>query len=352
MRHICRKLLVYKCHLLGIVLVSIIMAIASLADAMTYDECLLNTLKTASPETSGETIRSDCHRYLNQEASFSLDTDMHAADIRDSSVVGNRMSNESKTFDNPFALTPHRPNYVLLGTYSTSPNTTPFDSTDTYSDNWEIKFQISLKYRAWDNLFRNNGDIYLAYTNQSWWQAYNSDESSPFRETSHEPEAWIQFDYDRDIWGLDNMNVLIGAAHQSNGHNSPQSRSWNRVYLNLIGNVGNWVVSLKPWYRIPENEKNALLVTDGDDNPDISRFMGYGEFRTLYKWRENVFSVMFRNNLRTSDNKGAVELGWSFPLFGKFKIYLQYFNGYGESLIDYNTSINRFGAGLMLSDWL
>ena len=66
---------------------------------------------------------------------------------------------------------------------------------------------------------------------------------------------------------------------------------------------------------------------------------------------------MLRNNLR-SDNFGAVQLDWSIPLSiinkelgDKFSFYIQYFNGYGESLLDYNKSINRISAGFMLADW-
>jgi len=85
--------------------------------------------------------------------------------------------------------------------------------------------------------------------------------------------------------------------------------------------------------------------------------MGYGElWGTLY-WKNQRFALMLRNNLR-SENKGAVQLDWSIPLSSfneslakKISLYVQYFNGYGESLLDYNTSINRISAGLMLADW-
>ena len=58
---------------------------------------------------------------------------------------------------------------------------------------------------------------------------------------------------------------------------------------------------------------------------------------------------MLRNNL-SSDNKGAVELAWSHPLGGVLRLYAQYFYGYGESLIDYDWKVNRFGLGFSVGD--
>ena len=335
----------------------LVMRMGGDSHAMTYEECLLEAIRMASPETPVESIRSQCSLETIRnadaakkrgEGTMPESTEAETAP----SVVEKRLAKETRTLDNPFALTSHRPNYVLPVTYSTSMNEKPSPGAETYSDNWELKFQISLKYRVLENLIRNNGNWYIAYTNQSWWQAYNGDESSPFREINHEPETWIQFDSGREIFGFSSAQLLFGAVHQSNGRGMPFSRSWNRLYVQMIGNIDNLVLSLKPWYRIPESESESPLDSYGDDNPDISRFMGYGEFRMVYTKNSRVFSLMFRNNLRTSENKGAVELGWSFPIFRKLRGYVQYFNGYGESLIDYDASVNRFGLGLMLSDWL
>jgi phospholipase A1 len=67
---------------------------------------------------------------------------------------------------------------------------------------------------------------------------------------------------------------------------------------------------------------------------------------------DHTFSVMLRNNLRESGNKGAVEIARSFPLYKKLKGYVQYFSGYGQSILDYNDSANSIGVGLALSDIL
>jgi phospholipase A1 len=80
--------------------------------------------------------------------------------------------------------------------------------------------------------------------------------------------------------------------------------------------------------------------------------MGYGELRSALKLRAHEVSLLFRNNLKADGNKGAVELGWAFPLIRSMKGFVQYFNGYGDSLLDYNIPVSRVSVGVTFSDWL
>ena len=78
--------------------------------------------------------------------------------------------------------------------------------------------------------------------------------------------------------------------------------------------------------------------------------MGYFDFKLAYQYDTLEFHGVFRQNFAT--HKGAAEMGMTFPLWGRLRGYLQYFGGYGESLIDYNHKQNRIGIGIALTDLL
>ena len=174
---------------------------------------------------------------------------------------------------------------------------------------------------------------------------YNQDDSAPFRETNYEPEIFARYQTDWDI-GPGRLNgVTLGFNHQSNGQSEPKSRSWNRIMGSAAYSYDRWLFMVQPWYRIPEN--------NDDDNADIQRYLGYANYHAVYKLTEDrTFSLRLMNNLRSDDNKTSVEFGYSFPMGDTLKGFFQYYNGYGESLIDYNHRIQRFGIGIMLNDWL
>jgi len=46
------------------------------------------------------------------------------------------------------------------------------------------------------------------------------------------------------------------------------------------------------------------------------------------------------------------EITWSYPISKVLRIYAQWFNGYGESLLDYDQRVNRWGIGLLMTDYL
>ena len=72
--------------------------------------------------------------------------------------------------------------------------------------------------------------------------------------------------------------------------------------------------------------------------------------RVAYNWNDMNVSALMRNNLRSDENRGAVQLDWSFPLNRRFKGYVQWFYGYGESMIDYNWRQTTIGAGITIND--
>jgi len=262
------------------------------------------------------------------------------------SALDQRIQIERATRYQSFVLTPHKPNYILPITYNTKQNKAPiYYSDEGELDKYEVKFQFSVKFPLIENLFGEQGSLQFAYTNLSFWQAYNDSASYPFRETVHEPELFLIFQNDWQFLGLDNRMIQLGIVHQSNGRSGTQSRTWNRVYADFTFQRGDYYLSIKPWYKLKESPSSK------DDNPDIDEYMGHGEIRAIYAKGKHTASVMLRNNF-DKPNYGALEVNWSFPMTRRVKWFMQYFNGYGESLIDYNVRVNRIGIGFAFTDWL
>lgn len=227
-------------------------------------------------------------------------------------------------------LSTHKPMYVLPYTYSTA-----YDGRHT-----EVEFQISAKQK----LFGTN--LYFAYTQKSFWQLYNRKESSPFRETDYNPELFYrwtpQFKW-INHWGTD-----IGFEHESNGKGLPNSRSWNRLYIAPFQAKGKYLVYLKFWYRLPEKAKTSPTDAEGDDNPDIQRYLGHAELQIQRQFFQNQLAhLTVRDNPATG--KGSVAFTYSIPSHDGSLFYcINFFSGYGESLIDYNRAITRVGIGVMM----
>jgi phospholipase A1 len=244
------------------------------------------------------------------------------------------------------SVTFHRSNYALVFSYNTSPNQAPFQELTPPKTltKPEVTFQLSFKAKIWQDVLGKDIDLWIAYTQRSFWQLYNFDDSSPFRETDYEPEAILNFRTHFSLFGMAVRFIQAGINHQSNGQSEPLSRSWNRLVASVGVERGPLSVLVAGWYRLPESAAE-------DDNPGITDYVGYGEVRAFYFLKRHRLGLRFRDNLNFRHNRGAIELDWSFPLFAQLGGYVQYCLGYGESLLDYNHRVNRIGVGFIFIDW-
>jgi phospholipase A1 len=255
-----------------------------------------------------------------------------------SSPRGSVIANLLQTSDSLFAIFPYEANYVLFTETSNL-------NREQISPEWaggakeqEIQFQISVAYPISRGIAGDRSVLALSYTQRSWWQLFSQDVSAPFRETNYEPQLFLAWAMDHPLAGWTLREIEIGYNHQSNGRSKSGSHGWNRGYARFMAEKGDWQVDFKPWLQIGRN----------DDNPDISKYLGHYRLKIGYTRGDSRFDLSGHYNW--DSGYGGVNLGWNYPLGQNVRLYAHLFNGYGESLLDYNHGQTRVGLGFILND--
>ena len=110
----------------------------------------------------------------------------------------------------------------------------------------ETKFQVSLKAKIMQDAF-GKGDVWVAFTQQSYWQMYNGELSRPFRELNYEPELIFTYPLNFSAGNLKMKMIGLSVNHQSNGKEAAHSRSWNRIILSGIFLWNDLMVNSRFW---------------------------------------------------------------------------------------------------------
>ena len=260
-----------------------------------------------------------------------------------------------------FNLMSHHDNYLLFGGHSsTSLKQKHWDSNGQrdYSRDYqrntnEAQFQLSLKVPLIMNMFDTTADLYVAYTQNSYWQVYDTEHSSPFRETNYMPELFVEFQPELDLGWTTLDKTRLSFIHQSNGQDIGYSRSWNRTELMAQFKNDNLIYGFNIWDRWNEDAKLTPADTNGDDNPDLEDYIGKQKLFAKYQYNHYGFSLEHQNSILNYDiHKGNTKFDITLPTPSKnFDLFVRYFYGYGESLIDYDVKIRRLSLGVKIHEW-
>lgn len=202
--------------------------------------------------------------------------------------------------------------------------------------NTNVKFQISISQRLTRSTLPWGTYLYLFYTQKCFWNVL--EESLPMTDLNFNPGIGITKPLFVKNRYIGKMTFLI--EHESNGRDSIQSRSWNRVAL--AGNVmvtKNLIVHAKAW----------IPIVDGQNNKDIVKYCGFCQFGFQVVSDDKRFSgglmVVPRKNFSCN-----TILDLSYRIFKRDNqyLFLQYYNGYGEGLLDYNKYHSQLRIGILI----
>ena len=252
-----------------------------------------------------------------------------------------------------FVVRTYAPNFLLPVHYSSRINKTPTSPTHPDGGDFpsyrktEAELQLSLRAKVAEGFLLPNADVWFSYTQQSIWQLWNGQDSSPFRSSDYEPEAMYVVpvpDKMGDLGGGWRWRMAIaGIAHESNGQADPLSRSWNRVYLGTAFTHDDIALQARFNYRLPESGV--------DDNPHITDYIGNTELTGSWFPGETTMQLVARTSFK-STRRGSLQFNWTHPVFASkpdgLRWYVQLFHGYGETMLDYNHFQNSVGLGFTL----
>ncbi len=253
-------------------------------------------------------------------------------------INGSSKETLSKIITSSFNVKAYQENYFLPLSYRYDSDFIP-NATHTPTKA-ETEFQVSILYDFASNLL-GLGEVYsFGYTQRSWWQVYA--ESAFFRESNYQPEFFVKIPSHKFLKNTPLKGFKLALIHESNGRGGEYERSWNRVSFSTFFQYKNLITELESWYRLPDNI---------DYNPNLTKYIGDGEIKFMLPYEKHLFKLGLRSSF--SGEKGSVEFTYSYPLPAREEndlfLFFKTFNGYGESLIDYNHKVNKISIGLSIS---
>lgn len=223
----------------------------------------------------------------------------------------------------------YKDNYFTVGTTLGSQPTTT---------NSDVKFQISIRQRLTKSVLPFNSYLFLFYSQKAFWNVFQN--SMPFYDLNFNPGI-----------GLSKLVIMKGRLigklslileHESNGRDKLASRSWNKISLSAAAFIDpNLMVHAKYW----------IPIVDGENNKDILRYSGLYQagFQAISTNKRWVFDATLVKRKGWNLNFNTIlELGFRINKKDNQFIMLQYYNGYGEGLLDYNKYHNRLRVGLLI----
>lgn len=204
--------------------------------------------------------------------------------------------------------------------------------------NSDVKFQISIAQRLTKATLPWHTYIYLFFSQKVMWNVFEP--SMPMRDLNFNPGiGWSKPFFIKNRY-VGKLTLIL--EHESNGRDSIQSRSWNKISLSGSVLVSDFLmVHSKFW----------IPIVDSGNNRDILKYSGIWQsgFEVSLKDRKFIFGATFVKRRGWNLNFNTI-LEFSWRIYKKSNQYLffQYYNGYGENLLDYNQFHSRLRAGIVI----
>ena len=205
-------------------------------------------------------------------------------------------------------------------------------------ENTNVKFQVSVAQRLTRSVLPFGTYLYLFYTQKVFWNVLQ--ESLPMTDLNFNPGLGLTkplFVKDRYIGKL---TLLL--EHESNGRDGDESRSWNKVSLACNIFIDKQImVHGKAW----------IPIVDSSNNSDILHYCGLYQVGMQVMSRNQRFTGSLTLVRRTGaffNYNSILELAYRFNRRDNQYFFLQYYNGYGEGLLDYNKFHSQLRVGIVI----
>lgn len=228
------------------------------------------------------------------------------------------------SYDEPFRIAEYRPNYFIWG----KP---------------DAKIQFSFKF----NILKDY-NLYLGYTQVMFWDL--GEDSNPFSDINFNPELFYRFVYKYPIFFTE---TDLGYSHTSNGEDGKDSRSVEELFLQLTKETAHSFGISRLQIRL------RYFYSEDNENKELKDFYGPVVVKLAFTklgrrifFTEQFFVEYYNGGQYAQDfSKSSVRVSFRFKLFRSItapKVFVQYFNGYGENLKNFNIRDESFRIGLSI----